>query len=355
MESKDPRARNSYDFVRFIAASAVLFSHHFYLSQLPEPAVPRYGEDFGKLAVEFFFSLSGFLICRSLRKNPDWAQFVSARVLRIFPNLAFSLVTASLATLIWYHNYVNTWKHVGYVIGNLLLFFRGVTFTIPGVFGGEAVNGPLWSLPCELWLYVLLFSIFFIGGRRSSLLIFITAVGLSVAWYLTPPKGGFVFGHILQVSRLGSFFMSGAILAVCWPYIEKHAVIIGGVALAAILLLGDLLPAASIVRALGVAAVVIGLGSSKSMAWFAKGGDASYGIYIFAWPLQEFSLLFIHSFWLSMLIAFTATTTLGYATWHLFEKRALSYRKTFAESIRTTAAFWRNNRELKVEPNSPPP
>jgi peptidoglycan/LPS O-acetylase OafA/YrhL len=91
MDPQDPRARNSYDFVRFLAASAVLFSHHFALSRIPEPAVPLYGEDFGKLAVEIFFSLSGFLICRSLQKTTDWAQFVSARFLRIFPNLTFTM------------------------------------------------------------------------------------------------------------------------------------------------------------------------------------------------------------------------------------------------------------------------
>ena len=56
------QVENSYDFVRFCAASAVLFSHHFDLAGYPEPAVPGYGKDFGELAVEVFFCLSGFLI-----------------------------------------------------------------------------------------------------------------------------------------------------------------------------------------------------------------------------------------------------------------------------------------------------
>jgi peptidoglycan/LPS O-acetylase OafA/YrhL len=51
----DSRRENSYDFVRFCAASAVLFSHHFDLAGRPEPPVPGYGEDFGELAVEIFF------------------------------------------------------------------------------------------------------------------------------------------------------------------------------------------------------------------------------------------------------------------------------------------------------------
>src|SRR5207342_2493625 len=101
--------------------------------KLPEPPVPGYGEDFGKLGVEVFFCLSGFLICLSLQKSTDWAQFVSARFLRIFPNLAFVLVTTSLVTLVWYHNYENLWLHVKYILSNLLMSVKGVTWVIPGI------------------------------------------------------------------------------------------------------------------------------------------------------------------------------------------------------------------------------
>lgn len=335
----DPRAGNSYDFVRFLAAAAVLFSHHFALTQLPEPAVPFYGEDFGKLAVEVFFCMSGFLITRSLQRSSDWAHFVSARFLRIFPNLLFSLLAASLATLLWYGNYPNIWKHAKFVIGNLLMFFRGVTFTIPGVFEDAkvpAVNGPLWSLPIELWMYVLLFGFFIIGRRRSGWMIVIGAVAMNIAWCLIPETSTqrIAFLDAYQVVRLGSFFLSGAMLALCWPYLEKYAVAIGAAALLVIVLAAGALPAATILRSLTVALLVIGLGSSRAMAWFSKGGDASYGMYIFAWPLQQFSLLLIQSFWMSMAVAFVVTTLLGYATWHGFEKRAMAARKAFAEAIR---------------------
>jgi len=317
----EPRAGNSYDFVRFCAASAVLFSHHFALAGLPAPPVPGYGEDFGKLGIEVFFCLSGFLICRSLQKSTDWARFISARFLRIFPNLTFALVTASLVTLLWYGNYANLWPHAKYVIRNLLMFLRGVTYVIPGVFTdalNPAVNGPLWSLPSELWLYALLFLIFILGGRRSGICILLGALFLSIAWGATPIIGN-IYMHPLpldssQFSRLGSFFLSGALLAACWSYIENHALAIGAVALLAIIFIRNLLPIDTIFHSLALGAVVIGLGSSKAMAWFSKGGDASYGMYIFAWPVQQFCLLLIGPFWLSMLAAFLATAALGYAT-----------------------------------------
>ena len=335
------RASNSYDFVRFCAASAVLFSHQFALSLRPEPAVPLYGEDFGKLAVEVFFCLSGFLICQSLQKNPDWAEFLSARFLRIVPNLTFSLIVTSLGTLIWYHNYSHLWQHVKFVLGNLLMFFRGVTYIIPGVFddttGGPAVNGPLWSLPSELWLYILLFLFFFIGGRRNGLLVLVGTIMLSIMWGITPLVGDKYLGPftILQFSGLGTYFLCGALLAVCWEWIQPQALWIGFLSLVVMLILRNILPVNTILQAMSLALVIICLGSLSAMAWFSRGGDGSYGMYIFAWPIQQFCLLLIGSFWTSMAVAFLVTTLLGYATWHTFEKRTMSVRKQLAAALRS--------------------
>lgn len=332
------RAENSYDFVRFCAASAVLFSHHFDLTGRPEPQVPGYGEDFGELGVEVFFCLSGFLIRRSLQNSTSWARFVCARFLRIFPNLAFVLVVSSIVTFIWYRNHDHLWPHIAYVADNLFLFLWGVTQVIPGVFTDAvrpAVNEPLWTLPYELWLYAVLALTFVLCSRRSGTGIVLGALLLGVAWSATPVIGEFDIGPLesLDFFRLGSYFLSGAVLAVFWPHIGKHALAIGAVGLAGTFLVRNLLPIDTIFHSLALAAAVIGLGNSKAMSWFSKGGDASYGIYVFAWPVQQFSLLLIGSFWLSMLAAFLTTTAIGYGTWHAFEKRAMSYPDRLAQIL----------------------
>lgn len=332
------RAENSYDFVRFCAASAVLFSHHFDLAGFPEPPVPGYGEDFGELGVEVFFCLSGFLICLSLQKSTGWARFIFARLLRIFPNLAFVLVVSSAVTFFWYHNDGHLWAHAQYVAGNLLLFLRDLIQVIPGVFADTvrpAVNEPLWSLPYELWMYVLLALMFVLGSRWSGIGIVVGALLLGLAWSATPVLGEFNIGPLgsLDVFRLGSFFLSGAVLAVFWPYIARHALAIGAAGLIGVFLIRNLVQIDTILQSLALAAAIIGLGSSKAMAWFSKGGDASYGMYVFAWPVQQFSLLLIEPFWLSMLAAFLTTTALGYGTWHTFEKRAMSYPARLAQLL----------------------
>jgi peptidoglycan/LPS O-acetylase OafA/YrhL len=329
-DGANARTANSYDFVRFCAASAVLFSHHFDLSGLPEPEVPGFGEDFGEVAVEVFFCLSGFLICRSLQKSAGWTRFVAARFLRIFPNLAFVLVVSSAVTLVWYRNHANLWPHVGYVADNLLLFLNGVTEAIPGVFTDtprQDVNDPLWTLPYELWLYAALALMFIFGARRSPAFIVLGMLVISTAWTAEPLIDDFDLGPLesSELFRLGSYFMSGALLAVVWPWIGRHAIAIGAAGLAAALFARNVLPIDTMFHSLALAACVVGLGSSSLMAWFSRGGDASYGMYVFAWPVQQFVLLLIAPFWPSLLVAFIVTAAIGYATWHAFEKRLMAY------------------------------
>jgi peptidoglycan/LPS O-acetylase OafA/YrhL len=334
----DSRGSNSYDFVRFCAASFVLFSHHFDLAGFAEPQVPWLGEDFGELGVEIFFCLSGFLIFQSLQRNPDWAHFAAARVLRIFPNLAFVLVVTSAVTLVWYGNYGNLWAHARYVFDNLVMFFGGVTFTIAGVFTdtkSASVNEPLWTLPYELWCYVLLF-ILFAAGRGKAVIVIAAAILVSVGWIATeanePRVGPF---NAFDFFKLASYFLSGSLLAVFWPQLKKHAIAIGVAGLIGIVAVRNLVPVDTILVALALAAAVIGLGSSSMMAWFSKGGDASYGMYVFAWPVQQFTQLLIGSFWLSMLAALVLTIAIGYGTWHGFEKRAMARRHGLAGWLRS--------------------
>jgi peptidoglycan/LPS O-acetylase OafA/YrhL len=344
----DRRAGNSFDFVRFCAASAVLYSHHFDLAGLPEPVVPSYGEDFGQLAVEVFFCLSGFLLTLSLERGRGFAFFAAARFMRIMPNLVFALVAASLTTFLWYDNVGHIADHLAYVRDNLMMFVGGARFDIAGVFGDRvrpSLNDPIWTLPYEAWCYAVLALLFVAGARAARILILVVMLATSVAWGLSAdaefhigPLEGFDF------LRLASYFLAGAAVAVAWPWMKHHAVVIGGLALVSVFVVRAALPDDTVLHALTLAAAVVGLGSSTVMAWFARGGDASYGIYVFAWPVQQFSQMLVGGFWPSMLVAFVVTTALGYATWHGFEKRAIALPQRWIR--------WRHTR-LQTASNEP--
>jgi peptidoglycan/LPS O-acetylase OafA/YrhL len=334
MPTATARGANSYDFVRFCAASAVLFSHHFDLHGLPEPLVPFFDEDFGQMAVAVFFSLSGFLIAQSLAKSTDPVRFFSARLLRIFPNLCFVLAVTSAATLVLYGNWAHLWDHLVYVLHNLAMFLDGTVFTIPGVLTDsirQSLNDPLWTLPYELWLYVALFAVCALSGHRRGVAImclFAGLCGLRLADFNDAMVGPLDLDDLVN---LGSYFFAGAALSLVWHSDARVRIAIGCAGLVALCFLRD---AIAPLVPLALAACVLGLGSSRLMAWFSRGGDASYGMYVFGWPVQQVALHFTGSFWGSFALAFGLTAALGYATWHGFEKRALMQRERLAAWMR---------------------
>jgi peptidoglycan/LPS O-acetylase OafA/YrhL len=324
----DRRADNSFDFVRFCAASAVLFSHHFDLAGRPEPIVPGYGKDLGELAVEVFFCLSGFLLTLSLQRRRGFLFFAAARFMRIMPNLVFALVATSLATLLWYGNFAHLAAHLAYVGDNLAMFVRGVRFDIAGVFADRfrsSLNDPIWTLPYEVWCYVVLALLFTAGQRAVRALVVGAALAVGTAWTWSA-DAELAVGPLetFDFLRLASCFLAGATMAVAWPWMKRHAVGIGTMALLGAFVIRAVLPVDTVLPTVALAAAVVGLGSSRAFAWFARGGDASYGIYVFAWPVQQFCQMLIDGFWPSMLAAFAVTVALGYATWHGFEKHAIA-------------------------------
>jgi peptidoglycan/LPS O-acetylase OafA/YrhL len=314
---------NSYDFIRFLAVSAMLVAHHFLMAGKKLP----FEGDLGGLAILVLFTLSGFLTCRSLLRDNDWAAYLSARVLRLIPNLTLALVVTSAAALVWFHNYDHLTEHLGYVLGNFGMFFDGrVIQHIPGV--DHELNRSLWSLPYGAHLYVLLLVVFRMPYSRY--LVVLLGLAFGIGWGLYDSS---LYGILLM--GFGSYFFAGAMLAAFWE--EKYAVALGAVAAVALPFVPDFPNLQAIVLALAVA----GLGSSHLMAWFSKGGDPSYGMYIFAWPVQQFSMRLIDSFWISMLVAFLTTTLIGYATWHGFEKRLMARRGWLARFRRGGVAYER--------------
>jgi peptidoglycan/LPS O-acetylase OafA/YrhL len=76
----------SFQFVRLMAATLVVYGHSFILTGDPHgPGWLGVGvEDF---AVRIFFVVSGYLICLSWNADPNIANYLIKRCLRILPGL----------------------------------------------------------------------------------------------------------------------------------------------------------------------------------------------------------------------------------------------------------------------------
>ncbi len=220
----------------------------------------------------------------------------------------------SVFTLISFHNYENIFDHVRYVAQNILMIVQGSTrFDIRGVFEGRpytAVNGSLWTLPYEVWCYIILLLIF-VGFRSTQIRIAIYAliVAALAAWTLAQFKVPLTGFEVSYFGKLAAFFYIGALFAV-------HA-------------------------------IKPPLLSSRRMHWFSKGGDPSYGMYIFAWPIQQYCSIWIEGFWTSMAAAFLLTMLTGYFTWHVFERRCIQSVGSVAAMVRQKFSFaYRANRSI---------
>lgn len=328
---------NSFDLLRLVAATMVLYSHQFALLGMPEPSFFAWNT-FGGAGVTIFFFLSGMLVWSSWNRDPDWFRFFQRRSLRIFPALWLAVVLTVLllgpivSTLPWRHYFgsMETWRY--FTTAALLN-----QHTLPGVFKENfyprAVNGSLWTLPVEFLCYA---SVAVVGGLRWA------------------PKGSMISVSLLIVVLLASLgpLFSGARFQ---PHFEMIAVFWWGVTygyftqtvwrttqdnMTALLLvmLSFLFFAfvgergfdrmAMLVSTLflvhGSRSVSVGGRLTDSL------GDLSYGMYIFAFPVQQMVVhwgrgqnwsMSLH-FYLSLLI----TSLLAYVSWHVVESRALLHK-----------------------------
>jgi len=74
---------NSFDLVRHFAAILVFYSHHYALSNRPEPTFPGW-DTYGFVAVVIFFTISGYFMPTSFNNSKNFIEFMGKRCRRIF-------------------------------------------------------------------------------------------------------------------------------------------------------------------------------------------------------------------------------------------------------------------------------
>lgn len=153
---------NHFDGLRLAAALGVFLSHGLVLYRL-QLLLPFPGHSLGSLAVYVFFFISGYLVHQSWMRAPAWHAFALKRCARVFPGLVVA-VAFSVFVLGWM---VTALPSAAYwrASGTWLNFLNNATGlatvqTLPGVFESNpfarAVNGSLWTIRYELFMYGLL-------------------------------------------------------------------------------------------------------------------------------------------------------------------------------------------------------
>lgn len=343
----DPR-RNNFDAIRFVLASLVIWSHCYPLSGRPvDWFFMQSGQiDAGSFAVNGFFILSGFLIAQSWWSCPRLVPFSTKRLLRIGPALFAALALGawligpanSTLSLGSYFASRETWGHfLGFLFhGHLSLSTVFTTNAVPNL-----VNAPLWSLRYEMLCYAGL-AVLGVAGLRSWTVALIGLFSASWLWALAaPPTTDGQLPSVLDtVARLTACFSAGALFYAfrSWvPYDRRVAVVAVLVALGTFLVGGFriVLPIAA-----GYLLFYAAFAPLGSLSRFGRYGDFSYGLYVFAYPVQQTIArtlgpdLSVSAFFL---MSFLLTFPLAALSWHLVEAPALSFKpRAVGERPRTT-------------------
>jgi peptidoglycan/LPS O-acetylase OafA/YrhL len=332
---------NNFNLIRIIAAFAVLVTHSFVLTIGTEDAEPSiFGMTMGTIAVDVFFITSGYLVTSSLLNRQSTIEFVWARVLRIYPALWVMLfitvfVVGMFFTSLPKSSYLSSPETYFYLVKCSTLIM-GVVYELPGVFNDnpfkDSVNGSLWTMRHEVRLYLLLALVWFTLRivPKSRLRVFrMITVSFFFMGGLYILVSHFHFNTTRLFPRLFFMFFTGATFYV----LREHIALSRGLfwLLVISLSLATVNEHLFFIVYLAVIAYILFYAAyvpSGLIRKYNHFGDYSYGIYIYAFPVQQSVVALMPGVSVSqmLLISIVPTILLAVLSWHLLERRALSLK-----------------------------
>lgn len=337
MTSPLPTRNRNLDLIRLIAAILVLFSHSYPLAGRgsDEPFVLLLGHTGGDIAVSTFFVISGFLIAASYIRSQGVIDYLWKRCIRIFPALfcavIFAIILGMFLTPLALGDYITHAQTIAY-IQNIYLYIH---YNLPLVFAENiyphAVNGSLWTLPIEVFMYGVILVMGMAGILSAPFTILTAALCMAGIFALQqfPSDSPRIFlgvAELAVVLRLAVLFFMGAALYFYRKKIRYH----GAVALlfCAIIFLTRQHPLGMYSYTLLLPYIIFYLASVNVPATdvITRRGDFSYGIYIYAFPVQQLVVYWSNnqiSVFMLFISSFAITLCLAMLSWKFVEEPAL--------------------------------
>jgi peptidoglycan/LPS O-acetylase OafA/YrhL len=345
---------NNFTLLRFSAAMTVLFAHSVAVLGLPperEFFFHRVGFSLGEMGLDMLFVTSGFLVTASLVGRQDLIAYLWARILRVYPGIWVMLVLTvfvlapALTSLprVAYYTSPLTWEY----FRKCATLIGGVRYSLPGVFENVPLkgefNGSLWTMPVEVRMYLYLAAIWvalaIMPAARIKAMRFVLpisacallAIVLSAQLTGRPFNGAnirvfmFLYGSSLYLWRdkvpIGPWLLAGILAALLLASFDKTVFFVVYASCLAPLVLHLVYVPGGRIRA------------------FNDWGDYSYGVYIYAFPVQQTLAFLFPAMSLAAMMASSAVTSvaIAIASWKLIEERALAKKGDFAAA--TTRAF----------------
>lgn len=333
---------NSLNLMRLILATSVLFHHGFPLAGMGEGPLVL-GDLTGGWAVIGFFALSGYLIAAS-RRTKRVGTFLALRVARIFPafivcNLVTVLVVAPIAwvyrngSLAGYLTTETTPLQYLFVNAALKMNAYDVGASPVGVPYPHVWNGSLWSLFFEFLCYLMVAVIFFIPFAATSPIPMVLAWLGSVLARVVYVVWGEALGLGADVgilTKLLPYFLAGAVLQMVRKQVGMQA--LAAVIAAGIFAVGTGLAPSWGGQATSIALtyVLLWLGATLKSPQVIRTHDVSYGMYIYAFQVQQLFAVFgawTWGYWPFALAALAVTVVFAVPSWLLVERPIMEWAR----------------------------
>lgn len=340
-----------FDAVRIVLALLVVLFHSFVVTGQGS-LLPPQAWLLGDALVPAFFVLSGFLVTASAHRRRV-GEFLVNRALRIVPPLVVTVAVSALAigplwTTLPLREYFASPAFARYFLNIVGKAYPG----LPGVWQGHpstAVNASLWSIRWEVGCYLLLAALAATGAmrRRRAML------ALCGAGVLAPPllfagarAAGVPSGESWLLAlltgwyfRVVPFFLAGSAAFLLRRGLPASPMV-GWACALALALVSMLVPPVwnnpltdlAICAPLTLLVLTAGVSSRRVVRPFDR-GDYSYGIYLYAFPVQQ---IVTRSGWdrgawqLNALITLPLVTAMAMVSWHAFERPILLRRTEIA-------------------------
>ncbi|MEP7201447.1 MAG: acyltransferase [Ilumatobacteraceae bacterium] len=344
-----------FDVVRLVLAFLVLVSHTWPLGGFGEeplsPLAPKV-LTLGGFSVGAFFALSGLLVGRSAI-NRQTGAFAKARVARIVPALWIAILVSGfvVALIGWAHRHHDVsgfftlrpdgpFGYVGRAATLPMSFSHGVldVFVTDTPYGlatnGSFINGSLWTLPYEVRCYVVIGLVALaarkFGTRHTITVAWCLSLLIAIGYWKRFDFTSFVTGPYAdrQLVAFLFVFLSGTLVAAWADKIMLFGWIPGAAFVVAVVVgrgptfWSEHVTQASMALVLPPVAALV-----APVARFLRGVDLSYGLYLYAWPMQQLVALYHWSSRPASFIAISTLMALGCAagSWFLVERPALAW------------------------------
>lgn len=360
MQTRNYGYLSRLDHLRFIASALVVFLH-FRGDISKEPSDPSTITGFiyrwinsGATGVSLFLVLSGFIFCvisDAGKKHIEYKQFITNRVLRIFPLVIFVFFIA-----VTIHGPVVS---IGDILRLILLQFN-TGFSASEWMGKEPILVPMWTLAVEFQFYLIFpFIALFIGRYGIKYAFNMLAMMIIIKFMVINSYGDSTYHELYKslVGRLDQFFIgiiSGyiylankdkqlsfvpamvmfivSVFAISWYTVsQKSSFVIFNFSLTIEAILWSFLTYSYIILPIKLPRII-----DKSFSYL---GALSFSIYLMHIPVGRFIQKTIGYLFVGVnpavataLIILPAIVVVSVMTFTLIEKPFINLRKNYVES-----------------------